>query len=87
MRATVDSGSAISPHEVTLTENSFWSVYGRPDEIEIECNEGMVWITQEGDHRDIILHSGQRYRNETRGLTVVQALAGAKIIVNGRQGG
>jgi len=50
--------------------------------VEIECREGEVWITQEGDYRDIILRAGQRYGIEKRGRVIVQALAVAKILVN-----
>jgi hypothetical protein len=82
MRATVDSGRTFSPKRVTLTENSYWSAYCRPDEIQIECQEGGAWITQEGDSRDIILHAGQRYRIEKRGLVIVQAIGRARILVN-----
>jgi len=68
--------------KITLTSDSLWSAYGNPDEIEIECREGVVWITQEGDHRDIILHAGQRYGIEKRGLVIVQAIGDAKVFVN-----
>jgi len=83
MRGTVDSGTTISPQKITLTENSFWSAHCRSNEIQIECQEGAVWITQEGDYRDIILHAGQRYGIEKRGRVIVQAIAGARILVNG----
>jgi len=82
MRATVDSGATISPQKITLTEHSFWSAYCRPGEVQIACREGEVWITQEGDHRDIILRAGQRYGIEKRGLVIVQAIGSAKILVS-----
>ncbi|HTN42922.1 MAG TPA: DUF2917 domain-containing protein [Nitrospiria bacterium] len=87
MRTNFESETTISPQEIRLSENAFWSVHGRSNEIEIECREGMVWITEEGDHRDLVLHAGQRFRNEKRGLIIVQALAGAKITVNGGRSG
>ena len=87
MRASVDSGTTISPQEITLNENSFWSAHYRSNEIQIECQEGVVWISLEGDYRDIILHAGQRFGTEKRGRVIVQAIAGAKILVHGVQSG
>jgi Protein of unknown function (DUF2917) len=83
MRAHVASETAAGLREIILAENSTWSAQGRPDEIQIECREGEVWITQEGDPRDIILHAGERYATERQGRVVVQPITGARIIVSG----
>ncbi len=82
MKAAVVQGITTIPQKISLTENSLWSAYCSPNEIQIECQEGEVWITQEGDHRDIILQAGQGYRVEKRGLVIVQAIGGARILVN-----
>ncbi len=81
MKAAVIHGITTIPQKISLTENSLWSAYGDPNEIQIDCQEGEVWITQEGDHRDIILQAGQGYRVEKRGLVIVQAIGGARILV------
>ena len=83
MKAAVVPGITTSPQKITLTANSLWSAYCNPNEIQIECQEGEVWITQEGDHRDIIIEAGQGYRVEKRGLLIVQAIGSARILVNG----
>lgn len=85
MKAAVVPGITTSPQEITLTANSFWSAYCNPNEIHIECKEGEIWITQEGDHRDIILQAEQQYRIEKRGLVIVQAIGGARILVKYEQ--
>ncbi len=81
MKAAVVQGITTIPQKISLTENSLWSAYCNPNEIKIECQQGEVWITQESDHRDIILQAGQGYRVEKRGLVIVQAIGGAKILV------
>lgn len=82
MRTAVVPGITTSPQKITLTVNSFWSAYCNSNEIQVECQEGEVWITQEGDHRDIILQAQQQYRIEKRGLAIVQAITDARILIN-----
>jgi hypothetical protein len=43
------------------------------------CLEGRLWLTQEGDGRDIVLEPGQIARVERDGLTIVQALRDARL--------
>jgi hypothetical protein len=82
MKTAFAPGTVSRPQEITLTADSLWSAYGTPDEIEIDCREGVVWITQEGDRRDIVLHAEQQYRTEKRGLVIVQAVGDARIVVH-----
>lgn len=42
---------------------------------------GTVWITQHGDARDAVVESGASFRFERDGLSLVQALGGAAMIV------
>jgi hypothetical protein len=48
---------------------------------EVFCLEGTVWITQEGDPRDIILGSAQAFALDRKGVAVVYALKDAAITV------
>lgn len=45
----------------------------------IECLDGCVWVTEEGEPRDTILHSGERVVISHRGLVLVEALESAVI--------
>ena len=40
----------------------------------VVCVTGELWITQEGDARDIIIGAGERFEVDSRGLTLVHAL-------------
>jgi Protein of unknown function (DUF2917) len=48
---------------------------------QITCLDGVVWITQANDTRDIILSRGQSFIVDRKGLTVVFALKEAAIAV------
>lgn len=43
------------------------------------CLDGRLWLTQQGDARDIVLEPGQTARVERDGLTIVQALRDARL--------
>jgi Protein of unknown function (DUF2917) len=81
MKASAAPETSAGPRRLALTRNSFWSVQGRPNEIEIECRRGKVWITQEGDYRDVIVPAGGRFRIEKRGRVIVQAVTEAEILI------
>jgi len=42
--------------------------------VEIACVSGVLWVTQEGDVRDMFLAPGESLRLVGRGLTIVTAL-------------
>ncbi len=48
---------------------------------QVFCLKGPVWITQEGDPRDIILSAGQSFLLDRKGVAVVFALREAAITV------
>jgi hypothetical protein len=47
----------------------------------IECLSGVLWITQNGDHRDITLEPGQRFWLDRAGRAVVYGLEPARFRV------
>ena len=44
----------------------------------VMCCAGTVWITQEGDARDIFLTAGQRFTFDRPGLALIRAEEGMK---------
>jgi len=47
----------------------------------IACDSGTVWVTQEGDLRDIILHAGESFTLDHRGPALVQAFEQGSISI------
>lgn len=43
--------------------------------------EGLVWITLEGDRRDIVLAAGESFSVDRPGLTLVQAFRDSKLLL------
>jgi hypothetical protein len=39
--------------------------------VEVRCIDGRVWLTMEGDSRDVVLARGEAYTIERNGLTLV----------------
>ena len=48
---------------------------------QITCLDGVVWLTQANDHRDIVLTRGQTFIIDRKGLAVVFALKDAAIAI------
>jgi hypothetical protein len=42
---------------------------------------GSVWITQDGDPRDVIVGTGESFAFDRAGLTVIEALADARLLL------
>jgi len=40
----------------------------------IECKEGLVWVTCNGDSKDHMLFGGKRFIPKTRGNVVIEAI-------------
>ena len=51
---------------------------------QILCQEGAVWVTQEGDIRDIIIGPGDALTIHAPGLTVVTAVQASKLTLVAR---
>lgn len=54
-------------------------VVPRPMHREIVCLRGSLWITHDGDPRDITLEAGQSYRADRNARMLVQALDSAEL--------
>lgn len=59
----------------------------RGAEVQVTCASGVLWVTREGDPRDLILTAGQSFTIKHRGLTLVTALKPSTVWVrDGRAG-
>lgn len=53
----------------------------RPASTEVECLQGCVWITQDGDPLDIVIDAGQRFRAERDTRMLIHALEPSRVRV------
>jgi DUF2917 family protein len=47
--------------------------------IEVQCEFGRVWITEESDSRDLWLDAGERVRLAGRGLALLEAQNASRV--------
>lgn len=47
---------------------------GQGGPVEIECESGAVWITQDNDVRDVVLSAGEHFVSDRPGTVLVYAL-------------
>lgn len=47
----------------------------------VQCIEGALWLTQQGDARDIVLEAGDRAVIERNGTSIVFALSDARFVL------
>ena len=51
-------------------------------DVSIECLEGSLWITQDGDPRDVILSAGHSYRIDRTSRVMVFATSDARLEIS-----
>jgi hypothetical protein len=67
--------------EVSLPKSSIFTL---PDVsgIAIECEVGSVWVTLDGDQRDIVLERGERFVSPSHRRALVSALEPSRVAVS-----
>ena len=65
---------------VTLAKSQIRRV-DNPIGAQIHCLHGNLWLTQDGDPRDIILQPGEEHRFERDAVTYVSALSDASFLL------
>lgn len=65
---------------VGLSKRDVLSLAGRPG-TRIESRRGSLWVTQDGDLRDVVLACGEAYLLDRDGPVLVQALEPALVMV------
>ncbi|HEV7576097.1 MAG TPA: DUF2917 domain-containing protein [Caldimonas sp.] len=47
----------------------------------VECLSGSIWLTQDGDHRDIVLEAGEAFDFDRRGDALLSAFADSRYLL------
>ncbi len=63
--------------ELLLQPRELLSLDNRKQLLAVECKNGVVWITCEGEWRDQVLRAGRRYVPKTRGNIIIEAIGEA----------
>lgn len=58
----------------------------RPNGLEVACLQGTLWITHDGDVKDVVLERGQRYVADRNARMLVHALDAAELRLLRAQG-
>jgi hypothetical protein len=53
----------------------------RPLDVVVQCSHGSVWVTHDGDPKDVVLEAGESYRSRSPARMIVQALEDANVVV------
>lgn len=67
--------------DIHLAHDEALSFNGDARGLAITCNSGVLWITIEGDNRDILLHPGEKLQVAQNGKVVVEARRAAALRV------
>jgi hypothetical protein len=70
--------ASAGPSSQLLHKNATLDVRN-PMGVTVECIYGSLWLTHDGDCKDIILEAGQRYSSATRARLLVHALDTARV--------
>jgi hypothetical protein len=64
----------------TLAKDHVRHVHAEPGR-RIECLRGSIWITQDGDPRDIVLGAGEAFDFDRRGNALLSAFADSRYLL------
>jgi hypothetical protein len=72
--------ASLNPDLTRLRKDDVRSLHGEPGR-GVAVFQGQVWVTQDGDPRDLILNAGDTFVFDRRGRVVVQALDDASLFL------
>jgi ferric-dicitrate binding protein FerR (iron transport regulator) len=52
----------------------------------VQCLQGAIWLTQQGEARDLVLEAGDQVMIERNGTSIVFALADARFVMSDGRG-
>ncbi|MDI6728935.1 MAG: DUF2917 domain-containing protein [Thermodesulfovibrionales bacterium] len=71
-----------NPIKICMYEDSMVRLERDARGIIIGCTEGILWITQQDDFTDYLLHSGERLTINRKGLVIITALTDTKALIS-----
>lgn len=78
-------GPAVEAQELySLDGTSVLSFDPAGEALVVRCESGVVWVTQEGDERDVVIHAGEEFVSAPEGRIAVQALEETQVAVERR---
>ncbi|HUK81030.1 MAG TPA: DUF2917 domain-containing protein [Verrucomicrobiae bacterium] len=77
--------NTVSEVQIRLRKGALWTALKPGAALLVRCADGLVWVTEQNDSRDIVLRAGQQFVVESDGLVAVQALTDAAIITTRRK--
>ncbi len=72
----------LTHHTLDLTNEGLLSIRDG-QAARIRCNEGMLWITEEGEIKDTILAAGESYTIRHPGLALLTAFGVSRVTIEG----
>jgi hypothetical protein len=68
------------PRDLQLQHKALYSL---PDasSLAVTCEDGVLWLTVDGDPRDFVLEAGESFETEDRGRVLIYALADSRITI------
>ena len=72
------------PHDLRLAHKALYSL---PDAcgLALTCDEGVLWLTVDGDPRDFVLEAGETFQTQDHGRVLIYALADSRISIEALQ--
>jgi len=71
-----------APHAVQELQKGAILVRPRPRGVQLQVVSGEVWITHDGDLKDVVLGPGERYTAEQNARMLVSALEDATVLLH-----
>jgi hypothetical protein len=70
--------------ELVLKRHQLLSLSEAQPKMAIECKDGVIWVTAEGEHQDYILSAGRKYAPKAKGNVVIEAMNDARVDIEER---
>ena len=65
--------------ELLLKKRQLLTLNEAQPKMAIECKEGVIWVTQNGQHQDYMLRPGRHYIPKGKGSLVIEAIDDSRV--------